>query len=78
MEDKLPVEYTVTSELETSWWLKLLRFFRIKNKREDFTILLTYDFFQENLLHLALQSGEEKKKGEKDLKKQENKFTSNF
>ena len=29
-------------------------------------------------IHLALQSGEEKKKGQKDLKRQENKFTSNF
>ena len=33
MEDKLPVEYIVTSELETSWWLKILRFFRKKTKK---------------------------------------------
>ena len=29
-------------------------------------------------VHLALQSGEELEKGQKDLKRQENKFTSNF
>ena len=53
MEDKLPVEYTVTSELETSWWLKLLRFFRIKNKREDFTILLKYNGYKINDIILS-------------------------
>ena len=28
--------YLVTTELKTSWWLKLLRYFRLKNKREEF------------------------------------------
>ena len=28
--------YTVTTELTTPWWLKLLRYFRLKNKREEF------------------------------------------
>ena len=53
MEDRLPVEYTVTSELKTPWWLKTLRFFRIKNKREDFTILLTYDGYNINDIILS-------------------------
>lgn len=28
--------YTVTTELTTPWWLKLLRYFRLKKKREKF------------------------------------------
>ncbi len=30
------VTYKVTTELTTPWWLKVLRFFRIKKKREEF------------------------------------------
>jgi len=30
--------YKVTTELKTPWWLKLLRFFHIKKKREWFEI----------------------------------------
>lgn len=40
------VEYRVTMELKTSWWLKILRFFRIKNKREEFTICFPECYFQ--------------------------------
>ena len=57
MEDKLPVEYIVTTEVKTSWWLKILRFFRIKNKREDFTILLTYDGYNINDIILSTSKG---------------------
>lgn len=32
--------YKVTTELKTSWWLKILRFFRIKNKRQEFYVSL--------------------------------------
>jgi hypothetical protein len=39
-------EYLVTTELKTPWWLKLLRFFRIKNKREEFKIALDYSYYK--------------------------------
>ena len=61
MEDKLPVEYIVTTELRTPWWLKLLRFFRIKNKREEFTILLKYDGYNINDIILATSKGKDLK-----------------
>lgn len=50
-------EYTVTSELKTPWWLKILRFFRVKNKREDFTILLKYDGYKINDIILSTSKG---------------------
>ena len=50
-------EYTVTTEVKTSWWLKILRFFRIKNKRECFTILLTYDGYNINDIILSTSKG---------------------
>ena len=56
-EAKLPVEYIVTTELRTPWWLKLLRFFRIKNKREEFTILLKYDGYNINDIILSTSKG---------------------
>lgn len=40
--------YKVTTELKTSWWLKLLRFCRIKDKRTDFYLNLSNDIFEEN------------------------------
>ncbi len=40
------VTYKVTSELKTPWWLKLLRFFRIKSKREEFYLYLDYKPFK--------------------------------
>jgi len=40
--------YLVTTELKTPWWLKLLRFFRIKNKREEFKMMFDYDRYKEN------------------------------
>ena len=35
--------YTVTTELKTSWWVKLLRYFRLKNKRKEFKVTLGFD-----------------------------------
>ena len=40
--------YTVTTELKTSWWLKLLRFFGIKNKREEFYITFVKTPFEKD------------------------------
>lgn len=37
--------YTVTTELITPWWLKLLRFFRIKKKREEFELTFANPWF---------------------------------
>ena len=39
--------YRVTTELKTSWWLKLLRFFRIKYKRTDFYLIFEKNWFKE-------------------------------
>ena len=40
--------YTVTTELTTPWWLKLLRYFRLKKKRESFEIVLNWDRYNIN------------------------------
>lgn len=40
------MKYKVTTELKTSWWLRLLRWLRLKPKREDFDLLLNYDYFK--------------------------------
>lgn len=50
-------EYTVSTEVKTSWWLKILRFFRIKNKREEFTILLKYYGYNINDIILSTSKG---------------------
>lgn len=42
------ITYKVTTELKTPWWLKLLRFFRLKSKREEFEILFERDCFKIN------------------------------
>ena len=34
--------YKVTTELKTKWWWTILRFFRLKNKREEFEINYLY------------------------------------
>jgi hypothetical protein len=39
------MRYKVTTELKTPWWLKLLRWFRLKPKRDEFDLLLGYDGF---------------------------------
>ena len=57
MEAKLPVEYIVTTELRTPWWLKLLRFFHIKNKRESFEIVLNWDRYNINDIILSTSKG---------------------
>ena len=36
-------KYTVTTELKTSWWLKILRFFRLKPTRESCYIIMCYN-----------------------------------
>ena len=41
------VTYKVTTELKTSWWLKILRFFRLKSKREDFELSFEKLWFKE-------------------------------
>lgn len=37
--------YLVTTELKTFWWWKVLRFFRLKSKREEFEIAMENDWF---------------------------------
>lgn len=51
------VTYTVTKEIKTPWWLKVLRFFRLKNKREEFEILLNWDKFNSNDIILGTSKG---------------------
>lgn len=38
--------YKVTTELKTTWWLKVLRFCRIKSKRTEFEIFLNHNGYQ--------------------------------
>lgn len=40
------VTYLVTTELKTFWWWKVLRFFRLKSKREEFEIVFTENYFK--------------------------------
>ena len=40
------VTYKVTTELNTPWWLKLLRFFRLKKKREEFELSFKKDWYR--------------------------------
>lgn len=37
--------YLVTTELYTPWWLKLLRFCRIKSKRQEFELVFEIPWF---------------------------------
>ena len=39
------MKYKVTTELKTPWWLRLLRFFHIKQKRQEFELLIGYEGF---------------------------------
>ena len=41
------ITYKVTTELKTSWWLRLLRFFRIKGKRTEFELSFKKLWFKE-------------------------------
>ena len=41
------ITYNVTTELKTSWWLKLLRFLRIKSKRQEFALTFDKLWFKE-------------------------------
>ena len=38
--------YKVTTELKTTWWLKALRFCRIKKNRTEFEIFLNYNGYK--------------------------------
>ena len=38
--------YLVTLELKTTWWKKLLRFFKLIKKRTDFSLTLSTDCFK--------------------------------
>ena len=40
------VKYRVTTEMRTPWWVRLLRFFRLKAKREEFELVLESDVFK--------------------------------
>lgn len=51
--------YTVTTELFTPWWLKVLRFLRLKPKRVEFSVLFRHAFFQEDCI-LDLTQGKVK------------------
>lgn len=44
--------YLVTTELTTPWWLKLLRFFRLKKNRESFEIVLNWNKY--NIINIIL------------------------
>ncbi len=46
--------YLVTLEIETPWWKKVLRFFRIIKKREEFTINLNYSTLKKGDILLQL------------------------
>lgn len=51
------MKYTVTLELHTPWYIKVLRFLRLKKKREDFVLHLDTDFFEEGDM-LVVSEGE--------------------
>lgn len=40
--------YTITTELKTTWWLKLLRFLRIKSKRVEFNIAIHCNIYEKD------------------------------
>ena len=41
----VPIKYTVSFELKTVWWKRVLRFFRLIPPRLEFTIDVRYDLF---------------------------------
>lgn len=50
--------YLVTTEIKTSWWLKVLRFLRIKDKLQTFKLCLEYSSFNENAILNTGNSGD--------------------
>lgn len=42
------ITYKVTTELKTTLWLKILRFFRLKRKRDEFEIQLAIKNLEKN------------------------------
>ena len=53
--------YLVTTELKTPWWLKLLRYFRLKKNRESFEIVLNWGKYNINDIIVATSRGEDLK-----------------
>ena len=53
--------YLVTTELKTSWWVKLLRYFRLKKNRESFEIVLNWDRYNINDIIIATSRGKDLK-----------------
>ena len=53
--------YLVTTELTTPWWLKLLRYFRLKKNRESFEIILNWDKYSINDIIVATSRGKDLK-----------------
>lgn len=47
------MKYLVTTELKTSIWKKVLRFFRLIKKREEFEIMFEHPIFEENNILLV-------------------------
>lgn len=50
--------YTVTTELRTNWWLKILRFFFIKKGIEKFEICMNSSSFKKGDILKAVQGVE--------------------
>ena len=57
--------YKVTTELKTTWWIKVLRFFHVKRKRLEFEIYLNYDGY--NIGELLYSSVEKYKILDKEI-----------
>lgn len=51
------MRYKVTLEIKTPWWLKLFRFFRIKEKRTDFELELNNPYLTTNDILFAGEGG---------------------
>lgn len=43
-----PFTYLVTTEIDTKWYWKVLRFLRLKKQRNEFEIVLSYNCFKKN------------------------------
>lgn len=42
------MKYKVTTELNTSFWTKVFRFFNLRKKRDEFEILSSYEGYKKN------------------------------
>jgi hypothetical protein len=43
-----PCTYLVTTELNTKWYWKVLRFLGLKKQRDEFEVVLSYNCFKKN------------------------------